>query len=334
MNKMLASTRERYGSPDILQVKEVDTPQPGDSEMLVRVYASTVNRTDCAILRAKPFIMRFFTGLFSPRKKITGTDFAGLIIATGKQVKAWNVGDKIFGFDDLGLLSHAQYMAIDESKAFAKMPKNLDFVQAAASLEGVHYAYNTINKVDLKIGQKALVNGATGAIGSAMVQLLKYYGLHVTAVGNTKNIDRIYKLGADHLIDYKKEDFKDSLDRFDYVFDAVGKSSFFQCNSLLKPGGVYISSELGWMAQNVFLSLATIMLSFLPGKSKRKKVLFPFPYDIKRSILFVSQLIEENKFQAVIDREYTLKDIADAYRYVETGEKTGNVMVIPNKLEN
>jgi NADPH:quinone reductase-like Zn-dependent oxidoreductase len=317
---MKAIVYARYGSPDVLQLKEVEKPTPKDNEVLIRVYATTVNRTTCAMLRAKPFIMRFFTGLLKPNKPILGTDFAGKIEAVGKNVASFTVGDRVFGFDDGGLSSHAQYMTLSEDNALATMANNVTYEQAAASIEGAHYAYNFINKVDIKSGQTVLVNGATGAIGSAAVQLLKYFGANVTAVCNAENSVLVKSLGANKVIDYTKEDFTKSDEKYDFVFDTVGKSSFTKCKPLLQLGGVYISSELGWMAQNIFFAIITPIIG-------NKKVIFPIPTNRGESVLFIKKLSEEGKFKAVIDRRYSLEEIAEAYRYVEKGQKIGNVVI-------
>ncbi len=323
---MLASICTKYGPPDVLEVKQIEKPIPEDQEILIQIHASTVNRTDCAILRAKPFIMRFFTGLFRPKRTVSGTDFAGSIEAVGKAVSKYKVGDRVFGFDDLGLSAHAQYMALSEDKALTHIPENVSYAQAAASSEGVHYAYNIVNKVRIESGQTILVNGATGAIGSAAVQMLKYLGANVVAVCRAEHAALVTSLGADRIIDYVNEDFTKEQQQYDFVFDTVGKSSFFKCKPVLKPGGVYISSELGWMAQNLFFALITPLTGKF-SRHGRKKVIFPVPTDIKASLRFVKELMEKGKFKAVIDRQYPLAQIADAYRYVETGQKTGNVVI-------
>ena len=317
---MKAIVYTKYGPPDVLQLKEVEKPTQKDNEVLIKIHATTVNRTDCAMLRAEPFISRFVTGIFKPNKPIHGTEFAGKIEAIGKNVTSYKVGDEVFGFDDKSSGSHAQYMTILEDKALTTIPKNITYEQAAASIEGAHYAYNFINKVNLKSGQKILVNGATGAIGSAAVQFLKYFGADVTAVCNRKNMELVKSLGANKVIDYTKEDFTKDDQKYHYVFDTVGKSSFAKCKPLLQPGGVYISSELGPMAQNVFLALITPIIG-------KKKVIFPLPKDCKESIRFVIKLIEKGKFKTVIDRKYPLEQIVEAYRYVEKGQKIGNVVI-------
>jgi NADPH:quinone reductase-like Zn-dependent oxidoreductase len=317
---MKAIVCTRYGPPDVLQLKEVEKPVPKDNEVLIKVYAATVNRTDCGILRAEPFIARFFTGIFKPKQPILGTEFAGTIEAVGKDVTSRKVGEDVFGFADSGSGSHAQYMTISEDRALATIPTGMTYEQAAASSEGAHYAYNVVKKVDLSSGQHVLVNGATGAIGSAAVQLLRYLGVNVTAVCNAEHFELVRSLGANKVIDYTKEDFTKDDQAYSFIFDAVGKSSFAKCKPLLEPGGVYSSSELGHMAQNVFLALTTPIIG-------GRKVIFPIPTDSRGSVLFVKELIEKGEFRAVMDRRYTLEQIVEAYRYVEKGQKIGNVVI-------
>ncbi|MBF0236102.1 MAG: NAD(P)-dependent alcohol dehydrogenase [SAR324 cluster bacterium] len=320
---MKAVVYTQYGPPDVLELQEMEKPIPLDEEVLIKIHATTVNRTDYATVGGIPFFARIVTGLLKPKKIIPGTEFAGVVEETGKKVTSLKIGDKVFGFDDQGSGSHAQYISIPENKAFT-IPANITFEQAAASLEGAHYAYNFINKVDLKNGQKVLVNGATGAIGSAAVQLLKYFGAEVTAVCKTKNVELIKTLGASQIIDYTKEDFTKIEQKYDYVFDTVGKSSFFKCRHLLQPGGAYISSDLGYMSQNIFLPMITPIIKPWIGN---KKTIFPMPVDLRGSILLLRKLLEEGKFKPVIDRTFPLEQIIEAYRYVGTGEKTGNVVI-------
>ncbi len=317
---MKAATRSQYGPPEVLSIQEIEKPIPKDNEVLIKVYATTVNRTDCAILLAKPFIMRFVTGMIRPSSPIPGTDFAGKVEATGKAVTSFKIGDHVWGFNDNGLSSHAEYMTLAADQAISTIPEGFSFPQAAASVEGAHYAYNCINKVKLNAGQKVLVNGATGAIGSSAVQFLKYLDVYVTAVCNTKNIDLMKSLGADRIIDYTKEDFTKDVDKYHFIFDMVGKSTFAKCKPLLLPGGIYISSELGPWSQNPLLALITPLLG-------GKKVIFPIPSNIKRSMSFIKSLIEKGKFKPVIDRTYPLAQIQEAYAFVLTGQKTGNVVI-------
>jgi NADPH:quinone reductase-like Zn-dependent oxidoreductase len=312
-------TRTKYGPPEVLSIQETDIPTPKDNEVLIKVYATTVNRTDCAILLAKPFIMRFFTGLRRPRRKGMGTDFAGKIESIGKNVSNFKIGDRVWGFNDQGIGTQAQYIVLKETSPIITIPDTISYSEAAASAEGMHYAINTINKVKLKAGDAVLVNGATGAIGSAALQLLKYYGTNVTAVCNTKNIELVRSLGADKVIDYTTQDFTKDDQTYHLVIDAVGKSSFSKCKHLLRPGGVFISADLGPGNENIYLPLTT--------RFSNKRVVFPLPTNIPRSLQLIKQLLESKQFIPVIDRTYPLEKIREAYEYVVSGQKTGNVIV-------
>ncbi len=318
---MKAVTRTQYGSPEVLQVLEIKKPTPKKDELLIRVRATTVNRTDCAILLGKPGIMRAITGLITPSSKIPGTDFAGTIEAVGSEVTNFKIGDNVWGFYDNGLCSQAEYLTINEKANLALIPKGIDHKEIVACIEGAHYALNFIYKTDIKKGDKVLLNGATGAIGSAMLQILVDLGVEVTAVGNTKNLILLESLGASKVINYEHEDFtKLPETSFDFVFDAVGKSRFVQCEHLLKPKGSYISSELGEGLENIYLPLLTKLKG---GKT----VKFPFPSVIKRSLNYMNALIEKGAFRPIIDRTYSIDDIRQAYVYVLSGEKTGNVVI-------
>jgi len=315
---MKASTRRKYGKPNQIKIENIEKPIPKDNEVLIKVYATTVNRTDCANLTAKPFIMRFVLGLFKPRKTILGTDFAGKVESTGKNVKYFITGDKVFGFNDTGSESQAEYVTTTVENLFL-IPEKIDYKQAAASLEGASYAYTFIHKVNIQSGQNILINGATGGIGSALLQFVRQYDVNITATCNTNNIQLIESLGADNIYDYTKKDFTKENDKYDFIFDAVGKSTFGKCLSLLKEKGVYISSELGPYSQNIFYSLLTLVLS--------KKVIFPTPYSTEKTIPYICNLLEKGKFNPVIDREYALEDISKAYEYVIKGQKIGNVLI-------
>lgn len=319
---MKAAIRPHYGPPEGLEVKEVAKPAPGDKEMLIRIHACTVNRTDCGNLSGFPFVVRFFTGFPRPRQASPGSDFAGTVEEVGTLVTRFKPGDKVWGFHDHGLGSHAQYIAIPEVTPMAAIPDGFTFAEAVACAEGAHYAYNFINKLRLEAGQKVLLNGATGAIGSAAVQLLKQMNLQVTAVCDTDNVEKIKDLGSDRIIDYKKEDFTQDKERYHFVFDAVGKSSFFKCKHLLLPGGVYISSELGPGGQNVYMAL-------IGAASSGRRVKFPLPVNIQRSIDHMMALMIASKFKALIDRSYPLEEIQEAFRYVASGQKIGNVILEP-----
>ncbi|MBK9317622.1 MAG: NAD(P)-dependent alcohol dehydrogenase [Bacteroidetes bacterium] len=318
---MKAVVYKKYGPPEVAQLAEVEKPVAKANEILVKVYASTVNRTDAGFRSAEYFISRFWSGLLRPKYPILGCEFAGSIEEIGRDVSAFKKGDRVFGFNDKSFGGHGEYLTIAENDAIAHIPANLPFDEAAPITEGAHYALCSIKASKIKSGQQAMVYGATGAIGSAAVQLLKYFNVNVTAVCNTKNVALVASLGADVVIDYQTRDFTMTNKKFDFIFDAVGKSSFGQCKPLLTEKGVYISTELGKNGENVFLALTT---PFMGGK----RVLFPLPSMNKEIICLLKDLVEKGIYKPVIDRKYTLEQITEAYKYVESGQKTGNVVLI------
>lgn len=316
---MQAVYHNQYGPPEVLSVRETAIPTPADDEILVKVAAATVNRTDCGFLMAKPFIIRFFMGLSRPKLPATGCDFAGTVTAVGSAVKRFQVGDRVFGINDYAG-SHAQYIAVKANIALEKIPEGISFQKAAASLEGAHYAYSDVKDLNLQAGDKVLVNGATGAIGSAAVQILRHMGMRITAVGNTKNLELVKALGAERVINYETEDFTQLDDEFVFIFDAVGKSTFGKCKRLLTAKGTYISTELGPGGQNPLLALTTPLLG-------GRRVRFPLPIDQHGSIAYIKKLLETDVFDPVIDRTYPLEQIREAFTYVLSGQKTGNVVL-------
>ncbi len=317
---MKAAIHTKYGPPEIIELRDIPKPTPKNTEVLIRVYASTVNRTDSGFRSAEYFISRFFSGLFRPKHRTLGCEFSGVVEEIGENVTSCKIGDKVFGFNDKTFGGHAEYIVVDENSALTTLPQNMDFYTAAPLTEGAHYALNHIRAARIKKGQNTLVYGATGAIGSAAVQLLKHFGASVTAVGNTKNIELVKSLGADEVIDYQTQDFTQTETKFHFIFDAVGKSSFRQCKPLLTENGIYISTELGKNSENIFLALTTAF-------TKGKKVLFPIPAITKEDVVFLKQLTESGEFKPVIDRYFPLDQIVEAYTYVETGQKTGNVVL-------
>jgi NADPH:quinone reductase-like Zn-dependent oxidoreductase len=317
---MRAAVRDRYGPPEVVRVAEVEKPAVKDRDVLVRVHATTVNRTDCGLRAAKPWIYRLFLGLRRPRRTILGTEFAGEVEAVGDGVTAFKVGDRVFGFSGTTFGAHAEYLAVPEDGSMATIPEGLSFEETAPGSEGSHYALSTIRAAKVRGGQDVLVYGATGAIGSAAVQLLKQLGATVTAVCATDQLGLVKGLGADRVIDYTAEDFTRDGHSYDVVMDAVGKSSFGRCKRLLKPRGLYLSSDLGPLSQNPLLALVTPL-----GRGRR--VLFPLPRNNPDVIRHLRQLIESGAFRPVVDRRYPLDEIVEAYRYVETGRKVGNVVI-------
>ncbi len=324
---MRAIVRTSYGPPDILRLAEVEKPAPKDHEVLIRVHATSVNRTDCAFLRGEPLLARVVYGLRGPRHTILGNEFAGTVESVGKRVASLKAGDRVFGYDDARFGAHAEYMTMPEDGMITTMPANMTYEEAAPTAEGAHYALNNIRKAHVVSGQRVLIYGATGAIGSAAVQLVKCFGADVTAVGNTKNLELMTSLGADTVVDYTKEDFTAIGRDYDFVFDAVGKSSFGACKKVLKPGGIYCSTDLGSLAQNPLLALWT-------SRFGSKRVIFPIPRTRKEDMVFLKELIEAGKFKPVIDRRYPLEHIVEAFRYVEQGHKTGNVVITVGASES
>lgn len=317
---MKAVIYKKYGPPEVAILSEVDKPIAKDDEVLIKVYATTVNRTDSGFRSAEYFVSRFWSGLLRPKYPVLGCEFAGVIEKIGKDVKSFNVGDRVFGYDDKYFGGHAEYLAIAESSAIALIPGSLSFAEAAPISEGAHYALNNIRAAKVSDGQNVLVYGATGAIGSSAVQLLKHFGAIVTAVCNTKNVGLLKSLGADIVIDYQTQDFTKLETKFQFIFDAVGKSSFGRCKQLLTEKGIYISTELGKNGENIFYALFTPLFG-------GKRVLFPIPETTKSDIEFLRQLVDEGRYKPVIDRTYNLDEIVDAYKYVESGQKTGNVII-------
>ena len=317
---MKAAVHTRYGPPDVVRIREVDKPTPGPEDLLIRIRATTVNRTDCGFRAAKPFIARFFTGLRRPKATIMGCEFAGEVVAVGDRVRTFAVGDRVFGYNEGPFGAHAEYLAIPQDGPVARMPAGSSFEEAAASTEGSHYALTFIRKANIGPGQDVLINGATGAIGSAAVQLVKNLAARVTAVCATDHMDLVAGLGADRVIDYTAEDFTQDDHTYDVVLDTVGKSTFGRCRRLLKPGGTYLSSELGPLVQNPILALVTPLF-------RARSVAFPIPTHDQEMVQYFAELLESGTFEPVIDRRYPLDRIVEAYEYVETGQKIGNVVI-------
>lgn len=318
---MKASVYTKYGAPNVLQIKEVSKPSPKENEVLVKIYATTVNRTDTAFRKPDHLINRLVNGLFGPKKQILGTEFAGEIESIGNKVTNFKTGDQVFGINTMSFGTHAEYVCIAEHKSIALKPNNMTYYEAAAVCEGFIFANNYIKCIDFNASPTILINGTSGSIGSAALQLAKYYDAkQITAVCNTKNIELSNSLGADEVIDFTKEDFTQSTKQYDVILDAVGKSTFFKSKKVLKKAGIYFSSELGPYSQNIWLALLTPLF-------RNRKVKFPIPTDSKKDIEFLKEMIEAGKFKAVIDKAYSLSQIVDATTYVETGEKTGNVVI-------
>lgn len=317
---MKAAIYRTYGPPEVLRIAEVPKPEPKEDEVLVRVYMSTVNRTDTGYRSAKYVISRLFTGLLKPKQPICGSEYAGKIEAVGGSVTEFSVGDRVFGFDDVRSGAHAEFVAKKTSGAIALIPDGLSYSQAAPAGEGATYALSTITAARVQKGQQVLVYGASGAIGSAAVQILKDMGAGVVAVCGTKNVQLVQQLGADRVVDYQTEDFTQINLKFDFIFDAVGKSSYGACKKILAPNGIYCSTELGRYGQNPLLALWFALTG-------RHSVIFPIPKINKQNILYIARLLAAESFKPVVDRTYALEDIVAATAYVETEQKTGSVLI-------
>jgi NADPH:quinone reductase-like Zn-dependent oxidoreductase len=315
-----AAVHTRYGPPEVVRLAEVATPAPEADELLVNVHATTVNQTDCGLRRADPVIVRLFAGLTRPRRTIMGSEFAGEVEAVGRDVTSFAEGDAVFGLSGDRLGAHAEYLCVPESGLVAHAPANMTHEQAAATCDGAMLALRALRRAGLQRGQTILVNGASGSIGSAAVQLARHFGAEITAVCGTGNMELARSLGADRAIDYTSEDFTKDGRRYDVVFDAVGKSSFRRCRRLIEPHGVFLFTDLGFLWHVPILVLLTRFVG-------TRRVMIPIPKPDQDDVRFLKGLIEDGAFVAVIDRRYPLDAIVEAYRYVETGQKTGNVVI-------
>jgi NADPH:quinone reductase-like Zn-dependent oxidoreductase len=315
---MKAVVHDRYGPPEVLRLEDVERPVPEAGEVLVRVHATTVNQTDCHIRRAKPFIWRFFAGLRRPRQRILGMEFAGEVAAVGGGVTQFDVGDRVFGITNFG--TNAEFVCVKERSPLARMPEGMPYEEAAAIFDGAFQGLAALRRAKVGEGTHLLVYGASGSCGTAAVQLGHHFGAHVTAVCNTKNLELVRSLGADEVIDYTRDDFAKNGETYDVILDAVGKQSFFHCRRSLRPGGLYVATDR-------FLNLVLLLWTRWFGK---RRVVFGMPRLTKDNVHFVKELIEAGRYRAVVDRTYPLEDVVEATRYVESWQKTGNVVLTVN----
>jgi NADPH:quinone reductase-like Zn-dependent oxidoreductase len=318
---MRAVVHERYGPPTVLRLDEVERPAPKEDEVLVEIRATTVNRTDCHIRAANPFLWRLFgAGLRRPKQRLSGSDFAGEVVEAGSAVTGLAVGDLVFGTSGYRFGAHAEYLCVKESARIAHKPSGMSFEEAAAVCDGALPALTALRRVDAREGQRIVVYGASGALGTAAVQLAKHLGARVTAVCDTKNVELVRSLGADEVVDYLQEDFRKRGETYDVVLDAVGKYSFRRSRRALKPRGVYVASDLGFMWHVPLLALWSRWFG-------ARKLLFILDAPTREDVLLLKELVEAGEYRAVIDRSYPLEDIVEAARYVETGQKVGNVVL-------
>jgi NADPH:quinone reductase-like Zn-dependent oxidoreductase len=313
----------KYGSPDVLRIREVEKPEPKPNEVLVKIQATVAAPPDCAFRKGDPAISRLFSGLAKPRY-IPGDVFAGIIEKVGEDVKLFHAGDAVYGSSGALFGTNAGYIALPENAAIAGMPANVTYEEAAAISEGSLTALPFLrDSGQVRKGFKVLINGASGGVGVYAVQLAKYFGADVTAVCSGGNAEMVLSLGAESVIDYAKEDFTGLGDAYDIIFDAVGKSSFLKCRKALRSGGKYMSTvpTPGIMAGMLWTSVFGNKKALFSATGLRK------PEEKKRDLVFIKELVETGSLKPVIDRTYPLEQISEAHRYVETGHKKGSVAV-------
>jgi len=316
---MKAAINERYGSPEVVEIHAVPKPVPEPDEVLIKVCATTVTRTDSGMRTPYPFFARLFIGMFKPKTTNLGLDFAGVVEAVGNNVTSFKCGDRVFGMSPDKYGAHAEYLCTPAAGCIAKMPPGIDFADAVLC-EGAWYANINLEKYNIQPGDQMLVFGGGGAIGSAALQLAKSYGAEVTSVVETRHIELVKSLGADYVIDFTNEDFSESEKAYDFVFDAVGKTSYSKCKKILKHKGTFSATDLGPFGQNIWLSL----WSRIRGN---RRVIFPLPTSSKAVIEFIKARMEAGELRAVIDSHYPLENIVEAYQRVDTEQKTGIVVI-------
>ena len=318
---MRAVVHDTYGPPEVLRLESVERPIPKDDEVLIKIHATTVNRTDCHIRAANPFLWRLFgAGLRRPKQRLSGSELAGEVVAVGAAVTEFAVSDHVFGTSGYRFGAHAEFICVRESARIAHKPSNMSFEEAAAVSDGALAALTSLGSVAPHAGQRIVVYGASGAMGTAAVQLAKHLGAEVTAVCNTKNVELVRSLGADVVVDYLQEDFTKNGETYDVIMDAVGKHSFRRCRRSLKPGGAFLATDLGFMWHVPALALWSRWFG-------DRKLLFPLSGSTNDDLRLLKKLIEAGEYRAVIDRRYPLEQVIEAAKYVETGQKTGNVVL-------
>lgn len=325
---MKAVIQEKYGPPAVLKVTEVEKPVPKEDEVLIKIYATSVTQAHIAMRKGKPLFGRLIIGLTKPKNSIPGTDLAGEIESVGREVKNFQLGNKVFAATDADGGAYAEFICLKENDVILEKPENMSYEEASGIIEGATTSLAFLrDHGKVKAGQKVLVNGASGSVGSAAVQLAKYYGAKVTGVCSTKNVEMVISLGADEVIDYTKDDFTKNENSYDIIFDTVGKSSFSKSKDALKDDGIFLSPVLS------FSILSQMIKTKMIGK---KKVIFAAtglrkPEEKIKDLKFLKGLIDEGRLKSIIDRKYKLDDIVEAHKYVEKGHKSGNVILQINE---
>lgn len=313
----------QYGAPEVLQLQEVDKPTPKDNEVLIKIRAATVTAGDARLRGlnvplAFRIIMRLAVGFTKPRKPILGTELAGEIEAIGKDVTRFKVGNQVYGASGFGFGTYAEYKCLPENAALALKPSNMSYEEAASVPVGAASALHFLRRGNIQKGQKVLINGASGSVGTFAIQLAKYYGAEVTAICSGKNAELVKSLGAAEVIDYTQEDFSQNGQSYDIILDTFGKISYSRAIDSLKQNGYFLLVDGG---------LGDIFRSLWSQRSSSKKLIAEMASDNSENLVFLKELIEAGKIKSVIDRCYPLEQIAEAHRYVDTGRKKGNVAI-------
>ncbi len=327
---MKAIVASSYGGPGVLKLEQVEKPQPKANEILVKVYASSATQADCMMRTGKPYFARLFTGLKRPKHPIPGTGYSGIIDAVGDNVKSFKIGDKVFGETTLGFSTNAEYVAVPENSVILPLPDTMSFIESTTICDGHLTSINFLKTIaHIKTGQKVLINGASGSLGSAAVQLAKYFGAEVTGVCSTRNIGLVESLGADFVMDYTKEDFAIKNKQYDIIYDTVGRLSFRKSKKALAPKGLFISPVLKFSLMLHVLSTSVI------GSKKAKFGATGLSSDneLKQLLTEIVEIFKEGKLKTVIDRQFPLEKLEEAHRYIATGHKKGNIVII-NQIEN
>lgn len=320
----------QYGSPEVLEIREIDKPTPKENELLIQVVSASITTADTMIRQGTPFYGRLFIGLTKPKHPIMGTGFAGVVVEKGNRVSQFEIGDEVFGETILNFSSNAQFLVVNEEGVVTKKPKNVSFAGAASVCDGLLTSYNFLSKIaTVKPGDKVLINGASGSLGTAAVQLAKYFGAHVTAVCSHSNIQLVKSLGADEVIDYTQQDFTKATHNYTIIYDTIGKSSYSDCKKILYPKGIYLSPVL---SMNLLCDMfRTSIVNKKRAKFSATGILKET--ELKEMLKTITELLQSEVLKMVMDKEYTLEEIKDAHSYIESGRKKGNVTLsLSNKL--
>lgn len=321
---MKAIVATKYGGPEVLQLQEVVQPAPQDNEVLIRVHSASITTADSMMRTGKPYFGRLFMGLLKPKKQITGTGFAGKVEAIGKNVTLFKIDDDVFGESAFGPGTNTEYLCIEENALLLRLPKNISYSEAASICDGPLTSLNMLKyKANIRVGQKVLINGASGSLGTAAIQLAKHFGAEVTGVCSTSNIELVKSLGADRVVDYTKEDFVKSDQAYDIIYDTIGKLSFSKCKGVLSEKGIYISPVLS--VKKLFQMVWTSLFA-------SKKVMFDATglrpiEELKAMLGELEELLSAGKIKPMIDKAYSLEQITTAHQYIDAGHKRGNVVL-------